>query len=63
MTGEPVECLYEGGWWEGFVHCTYDDHITVFFPGAHAQQPMFAGSQANLPGGLCLKSVDLAACE
>lgn len=36
VTGEPVECLWEGGWWEGFVHCIYDDHITVFFPGAHA---------------------------
>lgn len=31
--GEPVDCWYDDGWWEGYVHVTRDDSVDVFFPG------------------------------
>lgn len=31
-TGEPVDCWYDDGWWEGYVHITRDTELVVFFP-------------------------------
>ena len=44
---------YNGGWWEGYVHDTYDDCITVLFPGK-ARPPPF---------GLSGKCVPLSPCD
>lgn len=32
LPGDPVDCWHEDGWWEGYVHRVYDDHVTFFFP-------------------------------
>lgn len=28
-----MDCWFEEGWWEGFVHVTRDDSVDIFFPG------------------------------
>ena len=40
--GDPVDGWHEGGWWEGFVFSTFDDHISIFFPGGGLQLAVHA---------------------
>ncbi|KAI7842797.1 hypothetical protein COHA_003543 [Chlorella ohadii] len=37
LPGEPVDCWHDDGWWEGYVHRVYDDHLTVFFPASNEE--------------------------
>ncbi|BDA46707.1 hypothetical protein COCOBI_09-1600 [Coccomyxa sp. Obi] len=36
--GEPVDCWYDDGWWEGYVHVTTDTKIVVTFPEGTADE-------------------------
>lgn len=37
LPGDAVEVLLDDGWWEGRVHITRDDSLSVFFPSEQGQ--------------------------
>ncbi|EFN52594.1 hypothetical protein CHLNCDRAFT_138621 [Chlorella variabilis] len=37
MPGDPIDCWHEDGWWEGYVHRVFDDHLTVYFPASQEE--------------------------
>ena len=34
-----MEGYHQGGWWEGFVFSTFDDHISIYFPETPNEPP------------------------
>lgn len=41
VAGDAVEGWHEGGWWEGYVFDTFDDCISVIFPGVSAADALW----------------------
>ncbi len=48
VSGDPVDCWYDDGWWEGYVHITTDTEIVVTFPEGTGDEVCVALDQSHL---------------